>query len=211
MLPRCQREFVASINARVLSVHFDVFTSAGSFLAPQALGLGRPASWFTTASLAAVWLALMLAYSPIADALAARWIKTPPTLTAFRALKESRLKLIVGIVVAWILGGFLEEIVFRGIVLRLAGQALSAYAGAWLATGIAVCIAACGAGLLHFYQGRRAMVIITQLSVLFGMLFVASGYNLWSVILCHGLYDTVALIRFANGTSRYSQFDAAPR
>ena len=40
-----------------------------------------------------------------------------------------------------------------------------------------------------------------------GILFVASGRNLWAVILCHGLYDTIAFIRFANRQSRYSHFD----
>ena len=51
---------------------------------------------------------------------------------------------------------------------------------------------------MHLYQGPRATVIVTQLSVMFGVLFVVSGYNLWAVILCHGMYDTVAFIRFAS-------------
>ena len=49
-------------------------------------------------------------------------------------------------------------------------------------------------------------MIITQLSVLFGVLFVASGYNLWTVILAHGFYDTIAFVRFASGKSRYAKF-----
>lgn len=33
---------------------------------------------------------------------------------------------------------------------------------------------------------------------------------LWlAVILCHGLYDTIAFIRFANKTSKYSKFEDA--
>ena len=76
-----------------------------------------------------------------------------------------------------------------------------------LAAGIAICIAALGAGLIHLYQGPRAALIITQLSVLFGVLFVVSGYNLWAVMLCHGLYDTIAFIRFAHKKSKYSDLD----
>jgi membrane protease YdiL (CAAX protease family) len=82
---------------------------------------------------------------------------------------------------------------------------------AWLiepiAAGVAVCLVALGAGLMHAYQGPRAMVIVTQLSVLFGVLFVVSGYNLWAVMLCHGLYDTVAFVRFASKKSKYSDLD----
>ena len=77
-----------------------------------------------------------------------------------------------------------------------------------IAVGVAVGTAALGAGVVHFYQGPRAVVIITQLSVLFGVLFVLSGYNLWSVMLCHGLYDTVTFIRFAARKSKYSDLDS---
>jgi membrane protease YdiL (CAAX protease family) len=72
-----------------------------------------------------------------------------------------------------------------------------------MATLIAVCAAAWGAGLIHLYQGLRAAIIITQLSV-FGCLFIVSGHNLWAVILCHGLYDTIAFVRFAKNKSKYS-------
>jgi len=77
-------------------------------------GLSLPASRFSTIGLALTWLALMLAYSPMADKLATRLVAKPPTLDAFRPLQQSRIKLLLGIVVAWILGGLLAEIVFRG-------------------------------------------------------------------------------------------------
>lgn len=173
------------------------------------LGLtGGEMSWPWTFAYAVVWLALMLAYSPIADRIATRFVAKPPTLGAFKAIQESRAKLIAGIVVAWILGGFLEELVFRGIVLK----SVELLAWNWVAgpTGIviAICAAAAGAGVIHLYQGPRAAIIITQLSILFGVLFVVSGYNLWAVMLCHGLYDTIAFIRFATRKSKYSELDS---
>lgn len=173
----------------------------------QQLGLGLPESWLPTIGFAVAWLGLMLAYSPLADRLATRWFAQPPNLKAFRALQQSKVKLLIGIVIAWILGGFLEELVFRGIVLQAIEALTSPRLGEPIAIGIAVCTAAAGAGLMHLYQGSRAAIIITQLSVLFGVLFVISGHNLWAVILCHGLYDTVAFIRFANKTSNYSKLD----
>jgi membrane protease YdiL (CAAX protease family) len=170
------------------------------------IGLGSH-SWLPTFGFALVWLGLMLAYSPLADRLASRWFHKPPTLGTFRAIQESTAKLIAGIAVAWMLGGFLEELVFRGLVLKSVATWMSASLAAPIAIAVAVCIAALGAGLMHLYQGPRATVIVTQLSVLFGVLFVVSGYNLWAVILCHGLYDTVAFIRFATGKSKYSNLD----
>ena len=73
-----------------------------------------------------------------------------------------------------------------------------------VATTLAVLAAALVAGLLHLYQGKRAALVIVQLSVLFGVLFVLTGRNLWAVVICHGLYDTVAFVRYATGRSRYS-------
>lgn len=171
------------------------------------LGLGIANSWLPTIGFALTWLGLMLAYTPLADWLATRWVDKPPTLGAFRVIQQSKGKLIAGIVAAWVLGAILEELIFRGIVLKSVESLLTAWLIEPIATGVAVAIAALGAGLIHFYQGPRAMVIVTQLSVLFGVLFIVSGYNLWAVMLCHGLYDTVAFVRFANKKSKYSNLD----
>jgi membrane protease YdiL (CAAX protease family) len=171
------------------------------------LGLGIANSWLSTIGFALVWLGMMVAYSPLADWLATRWVDKPPTLESFRVIQQSTGKLIAGIVVAWLLGGVLEELVFRGIVLKSVESLLTAWLIEPIAAGVAVCIAASGAGLIHFYQGPRATIIVTQLSVLFGVLFVISGYNLWAVMLCHGLYDTIAFVRFANKKSKYANLD----
>jgi membrane protease YdiL (CAAX protease family) len=120
-------------------------------------------------------------------------------------IQQSWSKLAAGIAAAWLLGGVLEELVARGIVLNSVAALLNPWLGQPLAAAIAIGLAAIGAGLLHFYQGPRAVLIITQLSVLLGVLFVVSGYNLWSVIICHGLYDTIAFIRFAAKKSKYSR------
>ena len=143
----------------------------------------------------------------MADKLATRFYEEPPTLDTFASLQESKAKLIAGIVAAWVLGGILEELIVRGIVLLSVETMLTTWTSKPFATVIAVLVAAAGAGLVHAYQGPRAMVIITQLSILFGILFVVSGYNLWAVILCHGLYDTIAFIRFANKKSKYSKLN----
>ncbi|MBO0763757.1 MAG: CPBP family intramembrane metalloprotease [Hyphomicrobiaceae bacterium] len=149
----------------------------------------------------------MLAYSPVADWIAGRLVDAPPRLRTFRALQQSRLKLAIGIAVAWLLGGFLEEAALRGIVLASVEGVLASPLGEMVATAAAVLVAALAAAVLHAYQGPRAMIIIGQLSVLFGVLYAMSGPNLWTVILCHGLYDTVAFARFANKSSKYSRLD----
>jgi Type II CAAX prenyl endopeptidase Rce1-like len=203
---RFRRSSIVLIGGLVAMGLYTLVAVAYGGVALSEIGLGAHA-WLPTIAFALVWLGLMLAYSPVADRFASRWFHKPPTLGTFRAIQESTAKLIAGIVVAWVLGGFLEELVFRGIVLKSVASLMSAWLAAPIAIALAVCIAAGGAGLMHLYQGPRATVIVTQLSVLFGVLFVITGYNLWAVILCHGLYDTVAFIRFATGKSKYSKLD----
>ncbi len=173
----------------------------------EALGLGAPRSWLLAVGWALAWLALMVAYSPLADRLASGWFARPPALESFRVLQQSRGRLIAGIAAAWLFGGILEELVARGIVLNSIEALLSTRLAGPAAAGIAICIAAAGAGLMHLYQGPRAAAIIAQLSALFGVLFVLSGNNLWAVILCHGLYDTIAFVRFAAKKSKYAELD----
>jgi membrane protease YdiL (CAAX protease family) len=168
------------------------------------LGLGNSHSWGTTFGFGIVGLGLMLAVSPVADRIASHWFAKPPTLEVFGAIQQSRGKLIAGIIAAWVMGGFLEEMIARGIVLTSLATFFAAWISLPIASAAAICITAIGAGLMHSYQGPRAVLIITQLSILLGLLFVISGFNLWAVMLCHGLYDTIAFVRFANKKSRYA-------
>lgn len=171
----------------------------------QTLGLGPPADWVSTVLTALAWLGLMLAYSPLADRIATRLVATPPQLSVFRGLQESRSRLIMGIILAWVFGGFLEELLLRGILLPWMEARLSAWIPAAMVAIIAVFAVAVVAGFLHLYQGLRAAIIVAQLSVLFGFLAIITRHNLWPVILCHGMYDTIAFIRFANKKSKYSK------
>jgi len=171
-------------------------------------GLTPPDSWLAAIALALAGLAVTWAYTPLADRWATRWFARPPDLSAFRALQQSRTKLVAGIVLAWILGGFLEEFFLRGIVLQAVKAVASPALGLPLATAAGIAAATAIAWVIHLYQGLRAAFIIAQLSVLFGVLFVIGGFDLWPVIFCHGLYDTIAFIRFANRQSRYSDLGA---
>jgi membrane protease YdiL (CAAX protease family) len=169
------------------------------------LGLARPASWLTTLLFALGGLAVALAYSPVADWVAGRFYHQPPDLQAFKAVQRSWLNLAAGILAAWLLGGILEELIARGIVLKSIESLLAPALGTVAAAVIAILVAAAGAGVMHAYQGPRAMLIIGQISILFGLLFVLSGYNLWAVMIGHGLYDTIAFIRFALKKSKYAK------
>ena len=172
---------------------------------PEDLGFTRAGTWTHIILWALGGLVVMLAWSPVADRIATRLVATPPRLGAFKALQQSLPKLLAGIVIAWVLGGLLEELVLRGVVQQAVEGLGAQVLPRPVAAGLGILTAAGAAATLHLYQGPRAVIIIAQLSVLFGLVFVLSGHNLWAVILCHGLYDTIAFVRFALGKSKYSR------
>jgi membrane protease YdiL (CAAX protease family) len=207
VLFRFRRSRTVIIGGLIIIGTYTLFAFIFGQITPGEIGLGLPDSWLITVGIASGGLIFIIVYSPLADLLASRWFHTPPKLEPFRAIQQSRVNLIMGIVLAWLLGGILEELIARGIVLKSIDCWLTGWFIEPVAAGIAICIAASGAGVMHFYQGLRAMAIITQISVLFGILFVISGYNLWTVVLCHGLYDTIAFVRFAAKKSKYSHLE----
>jgi hypothetical protein len=172
---------------------------------PEDLGFTRAGTLMHVFLWALGGLIVMLAWSPVADRIATRFVAKPPTLGAFKALQQSLPKLLAGIVIAWVLGGLLEELVLRGVVQQAVEGLGAQVLPRPVAAGLGILAAAGAAAILHLYQGPRAVIIITQLSVLFGLVFVLSGHNLWAVILCHGLYGTIAFVRFALGKSKYSK------
>jgi hypothetical protein len=95
-----------------------------------------------------------------------------PALGVFHGLRQSTGKLILGIDIACLLDGFLEELLPRGVTDPPIADPLSSWIGTPVAFAAAICMAAILAGVIHLYQGLRAAIIITQLSVLFGVLFV---------------------------------------
>jgi membrane protease YdiL (CAAX protease family) len=150
----------------------------------------------------------MWAYTPVADRLATKCAAKPPNLGMFLKLQQSRFNLAVGLLLAWVIGAFVEEVALRGLVLQWIEMLTSPWMAWPLPSALAVCGAAMAAGIADLYQGLRAAIIIFQLSIMFGALFVIDGHNLWSVIFCHGFYDTIAFIRFANRSSKYSMPDS---
>ncbi len=48
-------------------------------------------------------------------------------------------------------------------------------------------------GAAHAYQGPTGMIITGVLGLIFAIMYIASGRNLWLNIVVHGVYDTLSL------------------
>ncbi len=58
-------------------------------------------------------------------------------------------------------------------------------------------------GLLHSYQGTVGVVMTGVTGLVFGILYLASGRNLWAPIIAHGTTDTVSFLIIYTGLAEH--------
>ncbi|MEO9467596.1 CPBP family intramembrane glutamic endopeptidase [Parasphingorhabdus sp.] len=93
--------------------------------------------------------------------------------------------------IGWIIGGFTEEVLFRGV---LFSRFEHLFTGVPFAAFLAI---ACQAFLFgqghHYYQGMAGWVANGAVGVMSGVLYLKFGRNLWPLMLSHGLTNTIGL------------------
>ena len=156
------------------------------------LGLSRPRSIVRTILLGLAAGFVLLPFSkllltPVAEALTG----IPRDLSGFDFVRgdvAAYLRLMPKI---WIGAAICEEIIFRGFLI---GRLEAAFGGASRAgTGAAIVLSSVVFGAAHAYQGPTGIIITAVLGLIFAIMFVASGRNLWISIIAHGVYDTLSL------------------
>ena len=98
--------------------------------------------------------------------------------------------LIVTIVAAWIVGGFYEEIVFRGFIQTTIQQWFRKNSHSFWIAGV---VTSALFGLYHWQQGIYGVVFATLSGFLWTYLLKRYRGNLWYPIISHAIYDTIAL------------------
>ena len=94
--------------------------------------------------------------------------------------------------IAWLVGGFIEELLFRGFLIN---RVESLFGNAPGSTAIAILAQAVLFGTLHLYQGAYGFVFAGTLAVLYGVAYVVLGRNLWPLIIVHGTWNSIAISR----------------
>ena len=158
------------------------------------LGFRRPASIRRTLGVAIAATILLLV-----GTIVLRWLLTvttgwQPDTHRFDSLRGNWTLLLFGLVVAWTTAAFAEELLFRGFIMHSVHQIMSEATrvrGPWI---WALVISAVLFGLGHAYQGLAGAIITFAIALGYGAAFFANRRNLWSAILTHGLYDTVAFL-----------------
>jgi len=152
------------------------------------IGLKRPASWMRTFMLGIGLAAIVFVAIYLSEKAGFR-----RDLSKFKEVQGNLELAVLGVFYASIGAGFYEEFMFRGFLMQGMAMLFGASRGAWV---VACILQGVLFGLAHAYQNPLGMAITGTLGILMGLLVLASGRNLWPVIIGHGLFDASRFVLF---------------
>ena len=152
------------------------------------IGLKRPASWMRTFMIGIGFAAIVFVAMYLSEKAGFR-----RDLSKFKDVQGNLELAVLGVFYALIGAGFYEEFMFRGFLMQGLAMLFGASRGAWI-TGCIIQGALFGAA--HAYQNPLGIVITGTLGVFMGFIVLASGRNLWPVIIGHGLFDASRFVLF---------------
>tara|TARA_R110001599_G_scaffold203055_1_gene399999 strand:- start:25128 stop:25763 length:636 start_codon:yes stop_codon:yes gene_type:complete len=155
------------------------------------LGFIPPARKFRTVGIALLTACLLVTLSFFILRPAFELITgVPLNLGSFSQLQNNPRLLIISITIGWLVGGFMEEIIFRGFFLTHIMEIIPGRSGA--ITGII--ISAFIFGYLHDYQGITGQLLTGTSGLILAAIYVANQRKIWLNILIHGFVNTISML-----------------
>lgn len=155
------------------------------------IGFRRPPSWRRTLTQGvAIGVLAQFVFALLIDPLLARWTGSPVDLSSLDGMRGNVSIYLFMLAIGWVLGGFLEEMLFRGYLLKRIQYVIGNRP--W-ASAAALVLTAWAFGMAHGYQDTAGMISTGLMGLLLGALFISSQGNLWLPILVHGVSNTVGL------------------
>jgi len=99
--------------------------------------------------------------------------------------------LVVVVLSTWISAAFGEELLVRGFLLNRFANMLGDTRLSWF---FAVILSSFVFGLGHFYQGMTGVIITSSVGIVYAIMYLLAGKNLWVTILAHGILDTIGFV-----------------
>jgi CAAX protease family protein len=157
----------------------------------RAIGLRRVHAGRTVALGAVAGLGYQVLSLYVIEPLIARGIGELPDVSGFASLTGDASQLAFWLVMSWTLAAFMEEMIFRGWLTARVAELWRFSSSGWIA---AVIVSSVLFGAVHLYQGPSGVISTGLSGLVFGVVYLATGRNLWAPILAHGLADTVGFV-----------------
>src|SRR6516165_4868618 len=152
------------------------------------IGLKRPESWMRTFIIGFGLAAIVFVAMYFSEKAGFR-----RDLSKFKDVHGNPGVALVAVLYALIGAGFYEEFTFRGFLMQGFAMLFGGSHGAWIGACI---LQGARFGLAHAYQNPLGIAITGTLGILMGLIVLASGRNLWPVIIGHGLFDASRFVLF---------------
>jgi len=114
-----------------------------------------------------------------------------PDLHEFQRLVGNWPLLIVGVLLAWLLAAFGEEMVWRGYLLNRCADLFGRSRRAWIISAMLISFLF---GLAHFPQDPTGVIENVIDGAILAALYFATNRNLFAPIIAHGIQDTVDVV-----------------
>lgn len=113
-----------------------------------------------------------------------------PDYTEYNFVRKSIATLLMTGAAAWLIGGFYEEIVFRGYIQFVLEKKVFKSWGIFLSITVTSILF----GLYHWQQDIFGVIAAVLGGLFWGILYKKSDNNLWIPILSHAIFDTITLV-----------------
>jgi len=156
------------------------------------VGLRRPAKWPRTLGLGVlIGIITQLIAMWLIDPWLVRLTGQPFNIEQFARLPGSLPNLMVWILIGWLLGAFMEELVFRGYLLNRFTDLLGDNR---LGLTVGVIVVSLLFAIGHTNLGITSVLETFIIALIYAGLYLAAGRNLWLPIIAHGVYNTVMFV-----------------
>jgi len=120
-------------------------------------------------------------------------------LSGVGAIEGNLLNYVLFVLIGWLMGGFCEEIIYRGYVMKRLAIIFGDTKKTWLLSAATVSVVF---GFAHSYQGPSGIITTAVIALLLGLIFIFNKNNLMVLVLTHGLYNMIAITLIYMGKAR---------
>ncbi len=155
----------------------------------NSIGFKKPPSWLKTILISlALGIVIELSFQIFLNPLFEILTKSNIDLTAYEIVKGNFQYYLLMVLMGFVIGGLLEEILFRGFLITRISQLFN---NEKIGASIAIIITSAIFGSSHIYQGWSGVLSTGFIAVIFGIIFIKFNKNLWYTIFTHGFINAV--------------------
>lgn len=155
------------------------------------IGLARPDSWPRTVLLGIGTLVALLIMTIALQVIALNlpWVEVPPIdQNRFNPLEGNLLLFLLFVVLAWTTIAFGEEMIYRAFLITQLGDV---FPKSRIGTALVLLTSSLIFGLAHLVEGPLGIAQTFFMGLVFGIIYLRTGRNLWVTIIAHGLANTI--------------------